>query len=111
MKYKKQSSNNKISLKNFSDNHHIVYIILDQEINFSSQVGIPVNGILGYSFFKDHLIKIDYKKRKVTIYSDEDKKSRNQLKSYHKDSISLELNKPYVHLNIKKDNINQNPKR
>ena len=98
-----KSSNNKLSLKNFSDNHHIVYIILDQEINFSSQVGIPVNGILGYSFFKDHLIKIDYKKRKVTIYSDEDKKSRNQLKSYHKDSISLELNKPYVHLNIIKD--------
>ena len=56
------------------------------------------------------MIKIDYKKRKVTIYSDEDKKSRNQLKSYHKDSISLELNKPYVHLNIKKDKVKQKSK-
>ncbi|NMH24479.1 PDZ domain-containing protein [Flavobacterium solisilvae] len=105
-----KSSNNVLSVKSFSDNHHTVYIILDQEINFSSQVGIPVNGILGYNFFKDHLIKIDYKKRKVTIYSDEDKKSRNQLKSYHKDSISLELNKPYVHLNIKKDKVKQKSK-
>lgn len=105
-----KSSNNVLSVKSFSDNHHTVYIILDQEINFSSQVGIPVNGILGYSFFKDHLIKIDYRKKKIIIYSNEDKKCRNQLKSYHKDSISLELNKPYVHLNIKKDKVKQKSK-
>ena len=105
-----KSSNNKLSVKQFVDNSHTVFIILDQEINFSSQVGIPVNGILGYNFFKDHLIKIDYKKRKVIIYSDEDKKCKNQLKSYHKDSISLELNKPYVHLSIRKDNVKQKSK-
>ena len=105
-----KSSNNKLSVKQFVDNSHTVFIILDQEINFSSQVGIPVNGILGYNFFKDHLIKIDYKKRKVIIYSNEDKKCKNQLKSYHKDSISLELNKPYVHLSIRKDNVKQKSK-
>lgn len=105
-----KSSNNKLSVKQFVDNSHTVFIILDQEINFSSQVGIPVNGILGYSFFKDHLIKIDYIKRKVIIYSDEDKKCKNQLKSYHKDGISLELNKPYVHLSIRKDNVKQKSK-
>jgi hypothetical protein len=95
-----KSSNNKLSLKQYSDEHHIVYIILDQEINFSSQVGIPVNGILGYSFFKNHLVKIDYKKKKVIIYSDDDKKIYKELKSYHKDTISVELKKPYVFSNI-----------
>jgi hypothetical protein len=69
-----------------------------------------VNGILGYNFFKDHLIKIDYRKKKIIIYSNEHKKSRNQLKSYHKDSISLELNKPYVHLNITKGKLKQKSK-
>ena len=42
-----KSSANKLETAGFVDNSHELYLILDQEFNFSSQVGIPVNGIIG----------------------------------------------------------------
>lgn len=41
-----------------------LYVILDEEFNISSHVGIPVNGVIGYHFFKDHPIVIDYMSKK-----------------------------------------------
>ena len=55
-----KSSENKMEVNGYVDDEHEIYLILDQEFNFSSQVGIPVNGIIGYHFFKSHLIEIDY---------------------------------------------------
>ncbi len=95
-----KSSNNKIQIKNFIDEKHTIYIILDQEFNFSSQVGIPVNGILGYHFFKNHLVKIDYQKKKIIVYSEQNEKLSKELKRFHKDTISIELNKPYIFTNV-----------
>jgi hypothetical protein len=105
-----KSSNNRLTIKNYYDEHHLVYIILDQEINFSSQVGIPVNGIIGYNFFKNHLVKIDYDKKKVIIYPDNDKRISSTLKKFHKETISLELNKPYVFSTIINNDIIQKSK-
>lgn len=81
--------------KKFVDTNHTILIILDEEINLSSSVGIPVNGILGYHFFKNNCIKIDYVKKKLTIYS-ENSKSIKRLKSkYSSIPISIENSKPY----------------
>jgi hypothetical protein len=44
-----------------------VYIITDQDFNISSHVGIPVNGIIGYHFFKDHPVLIDYSSKKLSF--------------------------------------------
>jgi hypothetical protein len=45
------SSENRIEIsKNFADAKHTILIVLDEEINFSSSVGIPVNGILDIIF-------------------------------------------------------------
>jgi len=46
-----KSSNNTLSFKGLIDRHHDVFIVLDQDFNFSSHIGIPVNGIIGYQFF------------------------------------------------------------
>src|SRR5690606_37850136 len=56
-----KSVNNKVQIgKSFADSKHTIFVILDEEFNFSSHVGIPVNGIIGYPFFRNHQIKIDY---------------------------------------------------
>ncbi|MET0759537.1 MAG: PDZ domain-containing protein, partial [Flavobacterium sp.] len=91
-----KSSHNNLSLSNLVDNDHELYIVLDQEFNFSSHIGIPVNGIIGYNFFKNHQIEIDYDRKKVTIYKENKKISRrikNQFSSY---PISIENHKPYL---------------
>jgi hypothetical protein len=76
------SSKNKLEVKGFVDNDHEIYLVLDQEFNFSSQVGIAVNGIIGYHFFKNHLIEIDYQRNKVIVYNETNKKvnKRNQIR-------------------------------
>lgn len=92
------SKNNKLSIKNFSDNNHDIYIILDQDINFSSQLGIPVHGIIGYEFFKNHFIEINYSRKKINIYKSSQDFSNKRLKKYDEIPITLELQKPYTEI-------------
>ncbi|WP_333601315.1 PDZ domain-containing protein [Flavobacterium sp.] len=91
-----KSSKNKLDANGYTDLDHEIYLVLDQEFNFSSQVGIPVNGIIGYHFFKNHKVAIDYENKKVTVYADSNKKIIKQLnRRFFKDSISIEDSKPY----------------
>ena len=90
-----KSSKNKVEIKDFIDFNHEIYIILDQEFNFSSQVGIPVNGILGYNFFKKHLVKIDYDRRNIVVYQQNHKIKKNLQKRFKKNTITIEEKKPY----------------
>lgn len=99
-----KSSKNKMAIGSFVDLEHEIYIILDQEFNFSSQVGIPVNGIIGYNFFKKHLVEINYDTKKIIVYNSSNKKIRQRLqKKFIKDSITVEDRKPYYISNIKSD--------
>ena len=90
------SKKNKVSVNGFIDNNHDIYIVLDQEINFSSQLGVPVHGIIGYEFFKNHFIEINYSKKRLNIYKNIQYFSIKKLKKYDEIAISLELRKPYI---------------
>ena len=100
-----KSSKNKLEIGDLVDSNHEIYIILDQEFNFSSQVGIPVNGIIGYNFFKKHIVEINYDRKKVIVYDHDYKKICNRLQKFVKDSIIVEEKKPYLVTNIESDNI------
>jgi Txe/YoeB family toxin of Txe-Axe toxin-antitoxin module len=103
-----KSSNNKVSIRNFVDNNHIVYIVLDQEINISSQVGYPINGIIGYQFFKNHPIEIKYKKNKIIVYDTITSLSKKDEKKYTKFPITIEEDKPYIYSKIAFENQESN---
>lgn len=91
-----KSSKNKLEINDFVDFNHEIYIVLDQEFNFSSQVGIPVNGIIGNNFFKKHIVEINYDRKKISVYNHKYKKIHDRLKKrFIKDSISIEEKKPY----------------
>lgn len=91
-----KSTKNKIWVeKNFVDKNHEIYIILDENFNFSSHVGIPVNGIIGYRFFKDHPIKIDFAKHLITLYNEKFSTEKN-FKRFEKIPMSIEAQKPYI---------------
>jgi len=80
-----------------------VYIITDQDFNISSHVGIPVNGIIGYHFFKNHPVIIDYISKKLTIYKDE-RQFRKKIKNFSELDISIEKNKPYIFADVEMTN-------
>ncbi|WP_395063788.1 PDZ domain-containing protein [Flavobacterium sp.] len=94
-----KSFNNKLSIKNYTDFNHIIYLVLDQNINISFQIGIPVNGIIGYHFFKNNKIKINYETHKITIYKNSKKLELALNKKYTKIPIQLIDGKPYVNTN------------
>lgn len=90
-----KSTKNKVKIKDIIDNNHMIYLVLDQEINISSQIGVPINGIIGYNFFKNQLIKIDYESNKIIVYKNKIKQI-DKLKNYTKIPITFHDGKPYV---------------
>ncbi len=76
-----------------------LFVILDEEFNISSHVGIPVNGVIGYHFFKDHPIAIDYISKKITVYENIDL-LKKKIRKYDEFPITIEKNKPYLHADV-----------
>ena len=99
-----KSSHNILSLNGIVDRQHDLYIVLDQSFNFSSHVGIPVNGIIGYHFFKNNLVEINYDKKKIIVYKDTQKARTKIQKRFTAIPITVEKNKPYVVANVSVDN-------
>ncbi|SDI11438.1 retropepsin-like aspartic protease [Chryseobacterium jejuense] len=76
-----------------------LYVILSEEFNISSHVGIPVNGVIGYHFFKDHPIAIDYISKKITVYESIDVLKR-KVRKFDELPISIEKDKPYLNADV-----------
>lgn len=98
-----KSINNTLNSKGFKDLNHTIYLVLDQEINISSQVGIPVNGIIGHHFFENNLVKIDYSSKKITIFRNKEKQLNKISKSFSKVPVEIYDGKPYLYANISFD--------
>lgn len=102
------SVNNKIKISGYEDDKFPLLIVLNQDVNFSSRLGIPVNGVLGYSFFKDYPIEINYEKQLVTIHKTRKFLEKKKFKKYLKHEISIINNRPYIDVEtkIEKDTLN-----
>ncbi|WP_185146707.1 aspartyl protease family protein [Chryseobacterium sp.] len=89
--------------KNFTDSSHTIFIILDEDFNFSSHIGIPVNGIIGYYFFRNHPVSINYITKKITVFEDEKALPKN-IGKFQQLPITVEYNKPYVVADVEMKN-------
>jgi len=95
-----KSSGNVLDLNGFVDKNHELYIVLDENFNFSAHIGIPVNGIIGYHFFKNHLVEINYDKKKIIVYRNTDQIVKKINKKYDEIPMTIEKNKPYIQSDI-----------
>ncbi|AZB28145.1 PDZ domain-containing protein [Chryseobacterium balustinum] len=89
--------------KNFVNDSLMVYIIQDEEFNISSHIGIPVNGFIGYHFFKDYPIIIDYTSKKITVFKDR-ALFEKKIKKFDAFTISVEKSKPYIMADVEMTN-------
>lgn len=80
-----------------------LYIIIDEEFNISPHVGIPVNGVIGYHFFKDHPIYIDYLSKKITVYENTDL-LKKKIRRFEEFPMTIEKSKPYLHADVEMTN-------
>ncbi|WP_297507803.1 aspartyl protease family protein [Flavobacterium sp.] len=90
-----RADHNSLRIGSALDNDHKVYILLDQEINISSSVGLPVNGIVGAHFFKNFLVRIDYVNQRLIIGKSLQKVKRRK-EQFTPLPLYLVQNKPYV---------------
>jgi hypothetical protein len=105
-----KSTNNVIEAKGMVASNELLYVILDQSFNLSSEIGIPVNGIIGYQFFKNNLVEINYSKKRISIVK-ENRKFRNKLeKKFREIAITIEKSKPYVETKVTIENTTINAK-
>ncbi|WDF46796.1 PDZ domain-containing protein [Chryseobacterium sp. KACC 21268] len=94
---------------NFIDRSHTIYLVLDQNFNISQDIGIPVNGIIGYYFFMNHPIEINYIKKTITVYKDKTKFPK-KINRFSQLPLSVEFNKPYIEANVEMKHEQQSSK-
>lgn len=94
------SLDNKLQVGKLFDNQHKTYVILDQNINFSSRLGVSINGVIGYDFFKNFVVDINYNTQTITVFNKPSKRLIKKLKNYNKESIQLINNKPFLDSDI-----------
>ncbi|MBF4473161.1 PDZ domain-containing protein [Flavobacterium sp. HJJ] len=91
-----KTTNNILELDGVKATRQLIYVILDQSFNLSSQIGVPVNGIIGYQFFRENLVRIDYANKKVIVYKNLEANRKKIEKRFDRVSITIEKYKPYI---------------
>lgn len=84
----------------FIDTNHTVYIILNEDFNFSSRLGVPVNGIIGYDFFKNYVVSINYITQRIKILPNVHS-IKNLDSKYEMLPLTMERKKPYINAAVK----------
>ena len=95
-----KSTSNILEFDGLKITNHMLYVVLDPEFNLSSHIGIPVNGIIGYQFFRDNLVEINYAKKCISVYKDIPKNRKRIEKKFSVIPISIEKSKPYVNSKV-----------
>lgn len=89
--------------KNLINKDFTFYIISDPDFNISSYIGIPVNGIIGYQFFKNYPVIIDYESEKITLFHD-DTVFKSRVRKFEEFAITIEKFKPYIWADVEMTN-------
>ena len=98
-----KSENNTLKIGKATDHNHPLYVVFDETLNFSPRMGVPVHGILGYDFFKEFLVKTDYTRKKLIIYSQESLK-RNPCRNCKTFDLEFHANKPFIEIQVAEAN-------
>ena len=55
-----KSKGNHFKIGNAINVNQDVFVVFDQDLNFTPRLGIPVHGIIGFSLFKNFIVEINY---------------------------------------------------
>ncbi|MBT8301502.1 MAG: aspartyl protease family protein [Maribacter sp.] len=104
------STNNTFKLKNLKNYDQLLYVILDKSLNFSTSLGIPVHGIIGYDLFKDFVVDINYATRTIKFFDPDFYVYKNGKKGETL-PLSIIKKKAYVDANVFIENDDNVPVR
>lgn len=91
---------NHLKIKEYEDTNFEMLLLPNQDISIINKLGVPINGILGSSFFKSGIVEINYQKKQLILHRTKLTKNDNRLKKYQQLPIVFDENKPYVTIPI-----------
>ena len=94
-----KSTGNAITVGSATSSSETMYVILDEQSNFSPRLGYAVQGILGYQFFKDFIVEINYPREFIVIHTPEKytyKKRSNKFET----QLLFYRNRPYIETQV-----------
>ncbi|HET8887219.1 MAG TPA: aspartyl protease family protein [Salinimicrobium sp.] len=90
-----QSKGHQIQIGKAINNNTTVFIIFEHEMSLSTRMGVPIHGIIGYDFFKDFVVKVNYQTRKLKVYDPKKFEYRN-CRGCDDLEIVFQKNKPFT---------------
>ena len=93
-----KSLDNELKIGRLKSSDHTIFLVYNESINFSPRMGIPIHGIIGYDFFKNFKIGINYS-RKVIKVQDNNSKIKNCKKCYETNLGFFDGKRPYIDVN------------
>ncbi|MQP23815.1 hypothetical protein GFJ94_01910 [Flavobacterium sp. LMO8] len=94
------SKSNKVKIKEYEDLNFEIVLIPNQDISIINKLGIPVNGILGSSFFKQYLVEINYQKKQIILHKNKLLLKDKRIIKFNTIAADFNENKPYIQLPI-----------
>jgi len=91
-----KSEGNLLEIEGMKSSDYLLYVVLDPSFNLSSHIGITINGIIGFPFFKNNLVEINYNKEKVFFYKETARNRKRLERRFTKVPISINNQRPYV---------------
>ncbi|HLO72909.1 MAG TPA: PDZ domain-containing protein [Flavobacterium sp.] len=102
------SQKNNMKVKEYEDSNFEILIIDSQGVNIVNKLGVPINGIVGASFFKDFLVEIKYDTQEIILHKSKENVLSKKAKKYTSSNIQLIEDKPYIDLKLGIDDKLQN---
>lgn len=90
-----KSEGNTVEIGKAKSSDQTIFVVFDGALNFSSRLGYPVHGIIGYDFLKDFVVEVNNQREKLRFFKPESYKNKNCRRCIIK-PIYLKKNKPYI---------------
>ena len=94
-----KSVGNTIKIGKATNKNQNLLIVLDEDINFSTRMGVVIHGIIGYDFFKNFVVETNYIKKKIKFYKPESYSYKFCKKCEDFDLVFFK-NKPHLSIDI-----------
>lgn len=91
-----KSVRNKLGIGNSISKNHTLYVIFDESINFSPQMGFPIHGIIGYDFLKNFVTEVNYAKKYLKIHTPRSYSYKKCKKCYTTAMNFIDGKRPYM---------------
>jgi hypothetical protein len=96
--------NNKLKIQDYEDKNFELVLLPNQDISIINKLGVPINGVLGSSFFKSGIVEINYQKKQLVLHRKKFIEKDKRINKYETLKTEFDENKPYVTIPIVLEN-------